>query len=84
MTIFYHPRFQKSFKDLPFDVRQKAERKESIFRANPKDGRLKTHKLHGELRDFWSFSVDVKYRIIFEFDGDDITFLDIGDHDIYN
>jgi len=49
MTIFYHPRFRESFKNLPSEARMKAERKKTIF----------------------------------EFDGEDVIFLYIGDHDIY-
>jgi len=60
-----------------------AEKKENVFRVNPFDSRLKTHKLHGQLKNQWSFSIDGKYRIIFEFEESDIIFLDVGDHDIY-
>jgi len=54
-----------------------------MFRNNPFDTRLKTHKLHGKLKDLWSFSIDERYRVLFEFDGDDVIFLDVGDHDMY-
>lgn len=83
MKIFYHPRFQRSYKNLSEKIKKKAERKESIFRKNIFDSRLDTHKLHGKLQNIWSFSVDDKFRIIFEFDGSDIIFLDVGDHNIY-
>lgn len=83
MTIFYHPRFHKSFAALPEVFQHKVERRVSIFRKDPHDHRLDTHKLHGKLQNFWSFSVDDKYRILFEFDNSDVIFLDIGDHDLY-
>jgi len=83
MTIFYHPRFSKSFIELPENIKPKAEKRVNIFRRNQFDKILKTHKLHGKLQDIWSFSVDAKYRIIFEFDAPDAIFLDIGDHDLY-
>ncbi len=54
-----------------------------MFRKNKFDPRLETHKLHGKLKDLWSFSVGNKYRIVFEFDNSDVIFLDIGDHDLY-
>ena len=83
MTIFHHPRFSKSFIRLPENIKQKAEKRVAVFRKNQFDRILKTHKLRGKLQMFWSFSVDAKYRIIFEFDGPDVIFLDIGDHGLY-
>lgn len=62
-----------------------AEKKEKIFRINFGDESLKTHKLHGKLKDFWAFSVDNDYRIIFEFvDANTVYFHTVGRHDIYN
>jgi addiction module RelE/StbE family toxin len=83
MTIYYHPRFKRSYKKLSFNIQKKAEIRERIFRKDPHDLRLDAHKLHGRLKDQWSFSVDKRYRILFEFHRSDIIFLDIGDHDIY-
>lgn len=61
-----------------------AEKREKIFCQNPKDERLDTHKLHGKLKHFWSFSIDNKFRIIFEFAENDIVYFhSVGDHDIY-
>lgn len=83
MTIYHHPRFGRLYKKLPVMIQQRAEEREQIFRANPFDPRLDTHKLHGRLKDQWSFWITGKMRILFEFDGNDVIFLDIGDHSIY-
>ena len=83
-SIYYHPSFKKAFLGLPSSLRRKAIKKEKIFFKNPFDQRLKTHKLHGRLKNQCSFSVDKKNRIIFIFDNKDVIFLDVGDHDIYN
>ncbi len=83
MKIFYHPRFVKAYKKLSFEIKIKAEEKETFFREDPFDSRLDTHKLHGKLKDKWSFSIDKKYRILFEFDNSDIVFIDVDDHDLY-
>mgnify|MGYP001610202187 CR=1 FL=1 len=83
MIIFYHPRFKRAYKKLSAELKSKAETKEKLFRVNPFHPSLDTHKLHGKLKNQWSFSVDIKYRILFEFDGQDVIFLDIGDHEIY-
>jgi len=61
-----------------------AEEKENIFRENPFDSRLKTHKLHGDLAGRWAFSISFSHRIIFTFaDKKTVRFHDIGGHDIY-
>ena len=83
MKILYYPQFTKHYQRLSLEVQRKAEKREEIFRKNTFDSRLSTHKLHGKLKDKWSFSIDWKYRILFEFDNSDVIFLDVGDHDLY-
>lgn len=83
MKIHLHPQFRSFYQKLDNQTKKKAEKKEMIFRQNPFDPRLKTHKLHGKLKKLWSFSVDKNYRILFLFDGQDVIFLDIDDHALY-
>lgn len=84
MEIRYSPKFGRQYKKLPQEIKARAEKREAIFRKNPFDSRLKTHKLHGSQEGFMSFSVDYSYRIIFEFaDNNIIIFYEIGTHDIY-
>jgi len=83
MKIYYHPRFKKSYKKLPPEIKRWAEAGEEIFQQNIFDPKLDTHKLHGKLKNFWSFSIDQKYRVLFEKIGKDVVFLDVGNHDIY-
>ncbi|MCF7906368.1 type II toxin-antitoxin system mRNA interferase toxin, RelE/StbE family [Patescibacteria group bacterium] len=85
MKINYSAIFIKKYKKLPKNIKILAEKKEIIFKINPFEKGLKTHKLSGKLSNFWSFSINYKYRIIFEFiKKDEINFLFIGKHDIYN
>jgi len=84
MEISYSPKFAKEYKKLSNSIKLKAEKKEKLFRQNPFNKSLKTHKLGGKLQGFWAFSIDYKYRIIFEFIKDDkITFHLVGSHSIY-
>ena len=83
MKIYYHPHFFKSYKLLDKDIKRKAELKEKIFRENIFSSSLKVHKLKGKLKNQWSFSIDNQYRLLFEFDDNDVIFLDIGTHKIY-
>jgi len=69
---------------LPPHIQKVVIKKEAIFVNNPFDKTLKTHKLKGNLKDFWSFSVNYSFRIVFEFvKKDEVIFYDIGDHQIY-
>lgn len=83
MKIFYTKKFEREYKKLSRELKLKIESRENIFRKNPFSPALKTHKLSDELKDFLSFSVDFKYRIIFEFIDDNVFFHSVGDHDIY-
>ena len=81
MEIYTTPRFDRSYKKLPVDIKNKAKAREVIFKYNPFDARLSTHKLHGKRKDEWAYSVDYSYRIVFIFLEDNkILYLDIGTH----
>ena len=86
MEIEYSSHFKNSYKKLSVDIQKKAEEAELVFCQNPFSPRLKTHKLHGKLKDFYSFSIDYKFRIVFKFikDHDKVLFLDVGDHEVYS
>ncbi|MFH1979820.1 MAG: hypothetical protein ABII99_02115 [Patescibacteria group bacterium] len=47
MKILYLPKFTKQYKKLPNKIKKLSEIKEIIFRNNPFDPKLKTHKLQG-------------------------------------
>jgi len=84
MKIYYSSKFAREYKKLSLRVKKIAEKKEKIFRKNPFDPLIKTHKLKGSLKDFWSFSINRKYRIIFEFINKKIVwFHSVGEHSIY-
>ena len=51
------------------------------FAADPGDPLLRIRKLKGDLRDYWSFSVDDDLRVLFRWDGDVAFLVNIGSHD---
>ena len=52
-----------------------------LFKSNPFDPKLKTHRLSGKLKDLWSFSIEYDLRVVFYFAGDQrAVFVDIGSH----
>ena len=84
MEIEYSAHFKDTYQKIGPQIQQKAEKGEVLFRKDPFDPRLKTHKLHGKLKEFYSFSIDRRNRIVFKFVARfRAVFLDIGDHDIY-
>lgn len=85
MQIIYSPQFKREYKRLTEGLRIKAKEKENVFRENPFDPKLKTHKLGGQWGDCWAFSIDYDCRIIFSFESEGfVIFHIIGDHSIYN
>ncbi|HEY4523114.1 MAG TPA: type II toxin-antitoxin system mRNA interferase toxin, RelE/StbE family [Candidatus Paceibacterota bacterium] len=86
MVIYLHARYRRSYKNLDSQLRQLADERITLFRYSPLDPRLDTHRLHGKLKKQWSFSVDRRYRVLFEFldkKKQEVVFLDIGTHSIY-
>jgi len=81
--ISYAPSFVRHFKNLPRDIQKEVSIKEKLFRKNCFDPQLKTHKLTGKLRAYYSFSITYHHRILFAIEKHAIIFIDIGTHSIY-
>lgn len=63
-------------------LEEKFWRRVEIFTGNPYDPRLRTHKLSGELKEYWSFTIEYDVRVIFQFvPKNRVIFEDIGTHD---
>jgi proteic killer suppression protein len=83
-TVEYTTKFKRRMKKLPREVAKVFISKKPLLEENPFHPSLKTHKLSGGLRQYWSFSVAYEYRAIFYFDGKNIILLmTIGAHEIY-
>ena len=54
-----------------------------LLKSNPHHPSLRLHKLQGNLKEFYSISLDMEYRIILDFIIIDrkIYLIDIGKHD---
>ena len=85
LKIKYTKPLLKQFKKLSPNLKSKTQKAIKKFQKKPKDVSLKTHKLNGELANFYSFSVDFNYRIIFEINKKEgiFNFLKIGNHEVY-
>jgi mRNA-degrading endonuclease YafQ of YafQ-DinJ toxin-antitoxin module len=83
MKVAYHHNFIKQLKKLHLDLREEVLRKIEIFEENHMHISLKTHRLQGKMKNLYSFSVNYRYRIVFEINSDEALFLEIGTHDLY-
>jgi mRNA-degrading endonuclease YafQ of YafQ-DinJ toxin-antitoxin module len=85
MEIAFSSSFKRAFRRRIAGhpgLEEKFWRRVAWFQADPHDPRLRTHKLSGELREFWSFSVEYDVRVVFLFVGPKrALFTDIGSHD---
>ncbi len=84
-NLKFTPHFKRAYKklvrknpDCAFDILNSLLH----FTANPFDSRLETHKLSGDKKDLWSFTVQYDMRIIFGFESEITAILiNIGTHD---
>ncbi len=84
MIIRYSSLFIKELKKLTKEKQASADKREKIFRKDPFDPKLKTHKLSGKLKDYWAFSLTYSDRVLFRFiNKEEVIFYKIGSHDIY-
>lgn len=61
---------------------EKFWKRAEMFKSNPHDARLRTHKLSGDLQEYWSFSIEYDVRVVFQFATQNrAVFQDVGTHD---
>ena len=80
--IVFDASFEKDFEKYKNRLSDKKieqlKEKLLIFKKDSFDTRLKTHKLKGNLKDYWSFSISYSDRILFRFlDSETVFFIGI-------
>lgn len=83
MKILYKPSFIRQYKKLPDALQQEVMDKVTLFKQDPAHPFLRTHKLKGKMEGYLSFSVNYEYRIIFQYEQDNIALVAVGNHEIY-
>ncbi|MBI5152545.1 type II toxin-antitoxin system mRNA interferase toxin, RelE/StbE family [Candidatus Peregrinibacteria bacterium] len=84
LEILYKPTFVRQYKKYSKPLQDEIKEKIGLFCQDPNHSFLKTHKLKGKLKDFWSFSVNYEYRIVFKYESKNTAILlAVGDHDVY-
>ena len=81
-TKKYEKTAKKFFKKHQ-NLKQKYIKTVILLEQNPYHPSLRLHKLQGALREYYSISIDMEYRIIIDFIIIDevIYLIDIGSHD---
>ena len=84
IEVAFSSSFKRAFKRRIAGSQEREENfrsKLELFKNNPFTTGLKTHKLSGKLKNYWSFSVEYDLKIIFYFaDKEKIIFVDVGTH----
>ncbi len=81
------PQFRKAFDALAPEDQKAAKESLKIFKRDPFDPALKTHKINRLSalwrRNVWSVTIKGNLRAVFCMKSNQIISLDIGTHDIY-
>jgi toxin HigB-1 len=84
MEVLYTSGFLREFNKLESSLQAEVDEKIKKFETNSNDRSLKVHKLKGRMKGYWSFSVNYRFRIVFEYDDKQtVALLSVGDHDVY-
>ncbi|KKU20078.1 MAG: Plasmid stabilization system [Candidatus Saccharibacteria bacterium GW2011_GWA2_46_10] len=85
IEVVFTTGFFRQYNKLENDLREEVKEKIELFRKDPHAPMLKAHKLKGKLKGYFSFSVNYRYRVIYEYDSKmTVALLTVGDHDIYH
>ena len=86
MDIAFKPSFLREFKKLDPALQDEAREKIILFKSPQNHAMLRVHKLKGRMVGRMSFSVNYRYRIVFQYADKtkrEAILLAIGDHEVY-
>lgn len=84
IEIYFTKFFLKQVKLFEKNLQEEVSEKIDLLKNKDNHKLLKVHKLHGKLKDRYSFYVNYKIRAVFMWEGSEkAILLAIGDHDIY-
>lgn len=73
--------YEKAFARLPKNIRETTYEKLELFQENPFHPSLRVKRIQGT-KTIWEMSVNMNYRITFEFLEEGVLLRKIGTHDI--
>ena len=81
------PTFWKKFHALSAPQKESVRRAWKIFKLDPFDARLRTHKIHSlsaeYRRTIYAVDIEGDLRAVFFIRGEEVITVDLGTHDIY-
>lgn len=84
IEIYFTKFFLKQIKLFEKNLQDEVSEKIELFKNKNNHKLLKVHKLHGRLKNRYSFYINYKIRIVFIWKNkEEAVFLVVGDHDIY-
>jgi mRNA-degrading endonuclease YafQ of YafQ-DinJ toxin-antitoxin module len=79
--------FWRSFEKASAQQQRRARQAFVIFKQNPFDPRLRSHKIQKlsarYARAIYAAEIEADLRVVFYIEGDVVTTVDIGSHDLY-
>lgn len=82
ISIQYTPSFMRMYKRLDRNLKEEIKDKVELFINKINHEKLKVHKLKGNLDNTYSFSVNYKIRVVFEYEkSNSVNLLYVGSHD---
>ena len=84
ISVLFKPTFIRQLNKLENDLQVEVLEKLELFKDLKNHRSLKVHKLHGVLRDCYSFSVNYQMRVVFQYvSKKEVVCVAIGDHEVY-
>lgn len=84
LSFVFAPTFVRMLGKLEPSLQEEAIEKLELFKCEGNHQQLKVHKLKGQFKGCYSFSVNYKYRVVFSYkDCDIVNLLAIGGHEVY-
>ena len=86
LKIEYTKHFIRAYKKLNPKLQKEVDDCILDFKLITNHEKLKVHKLKGRFKEYYAFSINSSYRIIFKFIDNKLyaMLLTVGNHDIYN
>ncbi|MEK7628795.1 MAG: hypothetical protein AAB421_05290 [Patescibacteria group bacterium] len=86
MQVLTSERFLQELDAYPTETQERVFKRVEAFGDPTNHRHLRVHKLHGKMKDRYSFSVTYRLRIVFRYQGKGKSvaiLLSIGDHSVY-
>ena len=80
MPLIFTDRFRKAYRKLPTNIQDKAKKALRFLDEDPRHPSLRVRKIQGT-DDIFEARIDRKYRLSFQFSGDDKILRNVDNHD---